>query len=49
MAHLLEGTTFENTNVPPGHVYRAWSLESEKNRVLAGIKPWLKENGDWSA
>ena len=48
LAHLVEGKPFRNTNVPPGHVYRPWTLESEKKRMEAGIKSDLKQNGDWS-
>ena len=48
LAHLLEGKPFQNTNVPPGHVYQPWTLESEKKRMMAGIKSNLKQNGDWS-
>ncbi|QKX61991.1 uncharacterized protein TRUGW13939_09147 [Talaromyces rugulosus] len=39
---------FRNTNVPPGHVYRPWSMESEHARMTAGIRSDLKSNGDWS-
>ncbi len=49
LAHLAEGTPFKNTNVPPGHVYQPWSLESESKRMQAGVKSNLKQNGDWSA
>ena len=49
LAHLVDGTPFHNTNVPPGHVYQPWNLKSEKDRMQAGIKSNLKQNGDWSA
>ncbi|KAE8383136.1 hypothetical protein BDV26DRAFT_287922 [Aspergillus bertholletiae] len=49
LAHLENGTPFSNTNLPPGHVYQPWSLESETKRMQAGQKSTLKENGDWSA
>ena len=49
LAHLIAGKPFKNTNVPPGHVYQPWNLESEKKRMQAGIKSNLKQNGDWSA
>lgn len=48
LAHLVDGKPFQNTNLPPGHVYRPWTLESEKRREMAGIKSDLKQNGDWS-
>ncbi len=44
---LKVGTLFENTNHPPGHNYQSWSLESEKKRMVAGIRSKLKENGYW--
>jgi hypothetical protein len=43
-----EGKPFKNTNVPPGNVYRPWTLGSEKKRMQAGIKSNLKQNGDWN-
>ena len=49
LAHLTEGTPFKNSNVPVGHVYQPWSLESENKRMEAGVKSNLKQNGDWSA
>lgn len=49
LAHLNLGQPFKNTNVPPGHIYQPWTLESEKKRMQAGIKSGLKQNGDWSA
>ena len=49
LAHLTEGTPFTNTNLPPGHDYEQWNLESESKRMKAGIKSNLKQNGDWSA
>lgn len=48
LAHLVEGKPFQNTNIPPGHVYKPWNLESEKQRMMADIKSDLKQNGDWS-
>ena len=49
LAHLEKGAPFRNTNLPPGHVYEPWSLESETERMKAGRKSTLKQNGDWSA
>ena len=43
--HLISGTPFENTNVPPGYVYRPWTIdEVEAQRVRGGIEL----EGDWS-
>ena len=47
LASLQEGKEFKNTNVPPGHVYQPWSLESERERMKAGRRSGLKENGYW--
>ena len=47
LSHLETGSPFTYTNVPPGHKYEPWSLESEKSRMQAGIKCDLKRNGDW--
>ncbi|KAK4494012.1 hypothetical protein PRZ48_015198 [Zasmidium cellare] len=46
---LKKGVEFENTNLPPGHVFKYWNLESELKRMASGRKSSLKENGDWSA
>ena len=46
--HLKNGTAFENTNLPPGHVFKPWNLESELKRMESGRRSSLKENGDWS-
>jgi hypothetical protein len=47
LTNLQEGVPFANTNIPPGHVYQPWSLESEKERMRAGIRSKLKQNGYW--
>ncbi|KAJ5570611.1 uncharacterized protein N7459_010041 [Penicillium hispanicum] len=26
LSHLSDGTAFQNTNIPPGHVYRPWTI-----------------------
>ena len=49
LANLQERKPFKNTNIPPGHVYKPWTLESEYARMRAGIKSDLKQNGDWSS
>lgn len=46
--HLKNGSAFENTNLPPGHVFKPWNLESELKRMESGRRSSLKENGDWS-
>ena len=47
LASLENGEPFANTNVPPGHRYKAWSLDSEKKRMAAGVRSDLKQNGYW--
>lgn len=47
LAHLRDGFPFINTNMPPGHVFEDWNLESEAKRMAAGIRSDLKENGYW--
>ncbi|KAF7192510.1 FAD-dependent monooxygenase fsr3 [Pseudocercospora fuligena] len=47
LEHVRDGKPFENTNLPPGHKYQPWSLESETKRMEAGERSTLKENGDW--
>ncbi|KAK2612041.1 hypothetical protein QQS21_002006 [Conoideocrella luteorostrata] len=47
--HMKEGTAFEATNIPPGHVFEPWNLQSELDRMASGRKSSLKQNGDWSA
>ncbi|KAI1353609.1 FAD/NAD(P)-binding domain-containing protein [Xylaria sp. FL0043] len=46
--HLQTGAPFENTNLPPGHVYKDWDVESELKQQMAGIPSQLMSNGDWS-
>lgn len=47
LASIKDGKAFENTNLPPGHVYKPWTLESEHKRMEAGIRSDLKQNGYW--
>lgn len=47
LAALRTHKEFVNTNLPPGHKYQPWSLESEKKRMMSGIRSGLKENGYW--
>ncbi|KAI0455921.1 FAD/NAD(P)-binding domain-containing protein [Xylaria acuta] len=46
--HLQTGTPFENTNLPKGHVYEDWDVESELKKQAAGVPSQLMSNGDWS-
>ncbi|OHE91116.1 hypothetical protein CORC01_13598 [Colletotrichum orchidophilum] len=47
-AHIENDAPFENTNLPPGHKFKEWSLEDEMAKEQAGIfSADLKTNGDW--
>lgn len=47
LSHVQNGTPFRNTNLPPGHVYKQWTMASENERMAAQIPSDLKENGYW--
>ncbi|KAL7629195.1 hypothetical protein AAE478_000715 [Parahypoxylon ruwenzoriense] len=49
-AHVENGAPFENTNLPAGHKWQDWTMESEIAKQRAGIATVqeLRENGDWS-
>ncbi|KAI5922423.1 putative monooxygenase [Camillea tinctor] len=44
--HLQNGTSFQNTNIPPGHTYELWSVDDLMADLEAG-RP-IKFAGDWS-
>lgn len=44
---VKEGEGFENTNVPPGHVFEDWTMAGEMERMREGRKSGLKTNGYW--
>ncbi|KAJ8107874.1 hypothetical protein ONZ43_g6597 [Nemania bipapillata] len=46
--HLQTGAPFENTNLPNGHVYADWDVESELKKQAEGVPSQLMSNGDWS-
>ncbi|TGJ78629.1 hypothetical protein E0Z10_g10137 [Xylaria hypoxylon] len=46
--HLQTGAPFENTNLPKGHVFEDWDVESELKKQAAGVPSQLMSNGDWS-
>ncbi|KAI0490257.1 FAD/NAD(P)-binding domain-containing protein [Xylaria cf. heliscus] len=46
--HLQTGAPFENSNLPEGHVYQDWDVESELKKQAAGVPSRLMSNGDWS-
>lgn len=43
--HLINGTPFENTNVPPGYVYKPWTIEELEVQKNKGR---IELQGDWS-
>ncbi|KAI0873009.1 FAD/NAD(P)-binding domain-containing protein [Hypoxylon argillaceum] len=46
--HLQTGAPFENTNLPKGHVFEDWDVETELEKQAAGVPSQLMSNGDWS-
>ncbi|KAG6007651.1 hypothetical protein E4U21_005732 [Claviceps maximensis] len=47
-AHLVEGSDFTNTNFPPGHCFKSWTIEQMHEDMLAGKKVVDLLDGDWS-
>jgi 2-polyprenyl-6-methoxyphenol hydroxylase-like FAD-dependent oxidoreductase len=45
-ASVAGGTTFENTNIPPGHVPSVWTMEEVLALEVEGKK--IELSGDWS-
>ena len=43
---LVDGTPFQNTNIPPGYKYKPWSLDELYERIDRGEK--VEFEGDWS-
>lgn len=35
-AHLVSGAKFQNTNLPPGHKFRSWTIEETHEDVRNG-------------
>lgn len=46
LRNIVDGTPFQNTNIPPGYVYKPWTLQDIYNTLAEGKK--LKFDGDWS-
>ncbi|KAM5453559.1 hypothetical protein MaudCBS49596_002762 [Microsporum audouinii] len=46
-SHLVLGTVFENTNFPPGHKFKMWTIEEIHADILAGKKVADFLDGDW--
>lgn len=47
-AHLVSGAEFQNTNFPPGHKFRQWTIEEIHEAVQAGKSVVDFLDGDWS-
>lgn len=45
-ASIVDGTSFENTNIPPGYVPAAWTMEQVLAREAEGKS--IELSGDWS-
>lgn len=46
LEHLVEGTPFESTNIPPGYHYKPWTIQELLEAVESGET--LDFDGDWS-
>ena len=44
--HLVGGTKFENTNIPPGYTYKPWTIDELLNAAEHGRE--IEDEGDWS-
>jgi 2-polyprenyl-6-methoxyphenol hydroxylase-like FAD-dependent oxidoreductase len=45
LKHLVDGAPFQNTNTPPGHVYRPWTIDGLLEAQKRGEQTVL--DGDW--
>jgi hypothetical protein len=45
---VVNGTEFQNTNLPPGAKYEPWTIEEELARENQGLRTTLYSSGDWS-
>ena len=48
--HVISGgtTDFQNTNFPPGHQFRTWTIEEVKKEIARGESVEGLLDGDWS-
>ncbi|KAJ5274863.1 hypothetical protein N7497_005471 [Penicillium chrysogenum] len=46
-SHFVLGTDFVNTNFPPGHEFKMWTIEEIHADILAGKKVADLLDGDW--
>ena len=47
-AHLVLGAKFQNTNIPPGHKFRPWTIEEVHEAARNGKSVVDSLDGDWS-
>ncbi|KAK4494422.1 hypothetical protein PRZ48_014720 [Zasmidium cellare] len=47
-AHLVQGAPFENTNFPPGHKFKPWTMEEVYRDLDSGVRAEDLLDGDWS-
>lgn len=47
LEYLRNGKPFSNTNLPPGHNFRPWTMEAENERMASKVPSDLKKNGYW--
>jgi hypothetical protein len=47
-AHIVAGSEFHNTNIPPGHVFVHWTIEQIHKEIAAGKKIAELLDGNWS-
>nr|QCF41199.1 CcxH [Bipolaris sorokiniana] len=47
-AHVLEGKSFQNTNIPAGHVFESWTIEEIHKDIAEGKVIADLLDGDWS-
>ncbi|KAJ5125332.1 hypothetical protein N7526_007509 [Penicillium atrosanguineum] len=45
LAHLKNGTPFQSTNIPPGHVYKPWTIDELLQAKESGKE--IELDGDW--
>lgn len=47
-AHLMSGAKFQNTNFPPNHKFKPWTIEEVQEDIRAGKAVIDVLDGDWS-
>ena len=48
VAHLVGGREFRNTNIPPGHLFREWTIDEIQRQIGEGKRVEDLLDGDWS-